>query len=52
MSGLVTLDDLPGPVTEPRKIRRPFVGSEDVYFDVTSLNYTWGNLVAKAEAPS
>ena len=25
--GLITLDDLPGPVTEPRKIRRPFVGS-------------------------
>ena len=35
-----------------RYLREPFTGSEDAYFDVTSVNYTWNKLFDRAEAPA
>jgi superfamily II DNA or RNA helicase len=35
-----------------RYLRRPFSGSEDTYFPMTSVNYTWRALWERAEAPS
>ena len=37
--------------TAVRYLPAPFVGSEDAYFDVTSVDYEWGKLTARATEP-
>lgn len=38
--------------TDVRYLRRPFKGSEDVYFDMTSANYEWAELFGRGDQPS
>ncbi|MCS7008210.1 MAG: DUF3883 domain-containing protein, partial [Gaiellaceae bacterium] len=38
--------------TEVRYLRRPFKGSEEVYFDMTSASYDWDELFARGEVPA
>jgi superfamily II DNA or RNA helicase len=35
-----------------RYVKQPFVGSQDVYFDVTSVNYDWKKLIERSMAPT
>jgi SNF2 family DNA or RNA helicase len=35
-----------------RYLRKPFRGTEEIYFDLTSANYDWHELFNRAEAPS
>jgi hypothetical protein len=37
---------------EVRYLRKPFRGTEDIYFDMTSANYLWDEYFARAEAPA
>jgi hypothetical protein len=37
--------------TNVRYLRKPFPGSDDVYFDMTSANYDWDELFARGTAP-
>jgi hypothetical protein len=37
--------------TEVRYLRKPFLGPEEVYFDMTSADYDWDELFARGEAP-
>jgi SNF2 family DNA or RNA helicase len=39
-------------VTEVRYLRKPFRGSEEMYFDMTSANYDWDDLFARGEVPA
>ena len=38
--------------TEVRYLRRPFKGTEEIYFDMTSANYDWHEYLSRAQAPS
>lgn len=38
--------------TEVRYARKPFKGSEEIYFDMTSANYDWGELFGRGEHPA
>jgi hypothetical protein len=38
--------------TDVRYLRKPFTGTEETYFDMTSANYTWDELFARGEAPA
>ena len=38
--------------TEVRYVRKPFKGTEDIYFDMTSANYLWHEYFNRAQAPS
>jgi SNF2 family DNA or RNA helicase len=46
---LVTVD---GDETEVRYLRTPFLGPEEVYFDMTSASYDWDELFARASLPT
>jgi SNF2 family DNA or RNA helicase len=37
--------------TEVRYLRRPFLGPEETYFDMTSANYPWREFFARGEPP-
>jgi SNF2 family DNA or RNA helicase len=47
---LVRVDENDG--TEVRYLRKPFRGTEEVYFDMTSANYAWDELFARAGLPA
>ena len=38
--------------TEARYLRKPFKGTEDIYFDMTSANYLWQEYFDRARAPA
>lgn len=38
--------------TEVRYLRKPFKGSEEMYFDMTSANYKWADLFTRGAAPA
>jgi hypothetical protein len=38
--------------TDVRYVRKPFKGSEEIYFDMTSANYDWDELFARGEVPA
>jgi hypothetical protein len=38
--------------TDVRYLRKPFRGSEEIYFDMTSANYDWDELFARGAAPA
>jgi superfamily II DNA or RNA helicase len=38
--------------TTVRYLRKPFKGTEDIYFDMTSANYRWNDYFDRAEAPA
>jgi superfamily II DNA or RNA helicase len=38
--------------TDVQYLREPFAGSEDAFFDVTSVNYNWQKLTTRAAAPA
>jgi hypothetical protein len=38
--------------TEVRYIRKPFKGTEEIYFDMTSANYDWPEYFGRGEAPN
>ena len=35
-----------------RYLRHPFTGTDDQYFDVTSVNFNWSSLWSRASPPS
>jgi hypothetical protein len=38
--------------TDVRYVRKPFKGSEEMYFDMTSANYKWADLYARGAVPA
>jgi SNF2 family DNA or RNA helicase len=38
--------------TEVRYVRKPFKGTEEIYFDMTSANYDWSEYFGRGEQPS
>jgi hypothetical protein len=38
--------------TEVRYVRKPFKGTEEMYFDMTSANYAWNELFERGSEPS
>jgi hypothetical protein len=38
--------------TSVRYLRKPFPGTEEMYFDTTSANYNWADLFARGAAPA
>jgi SNF2 family DNA or RNA helicase len=38
--------------TSVRYLRKPFLGDEEMYFDMTSANYKWDELFARGEVPA
>jgi superfamily II DNA or RNA helicase len=38
--------------TEVRYLRKPFKGSEEMYFDMTSANYRWTDLYSRGSVPA
>jgi SNF2 family DNA or RNA helicase len=38
--------------TDVRYVRKPFGGSEEIYFDMTSANYQWDELFARGAVPA
>jgi len=38
--------------TDVRYVRKPFRGSEEIYFDMTSANYDWDELFTRGATPS
>jgi superfamily II DNA/RNA helicase len=38
--------------TSVRYLRKPFPGTEEMYFDMTSANYAWDELFTRGEAPA
>jgi hypothetical protein len=38
--------------TDVRYLRKPFPGTEEMYFDMTSANYQWDELFARGEVPA
>jgi SNF2 family DNA or RNA helicase len=38
--------------TEVRYVRKPFKGTEEIYFDMTSANYAWPEYFGRGEHPS
>ena len=37
--------------TDVRYLRKPFKGTEEIYFDITSANYDWDEMFARALEP-
>ena len=42
----------PDDSTDPRYLRRPFTGTEETYFDMTSANYKWAEMFERGALPS